>query len=431
MKSAFLLWFALTAAALPAPPSAAEKATTALREGMPQAALAPLEEALRKAPAGEKNTLGLLLARVQLAAGRPGDALKTLDGPCERGSQEAVFLRAAAFAAQGSLETAAKLAAPQAAEHPEAALLLARIRAEQGDAEAARALLPPPGEPLPADPNALRLLLDLQLSAGDPAAAETLISSAREQQLLPTPELEIALGRVRLAENRPSEASEIFRNILATGEPSAPVRDNARLGLARSLLILGVDARAREVLREGLGEAPDALTTRESMERWVALERQLGADPSADLKSWAERKGSRRSLEARLQLARLDLDLKRPDAAISSLDEVAADPALGPDEALRARLLMADARIAAGQTKEALELLETIPPVETGPASDYRLADLRGRALAATGAHRRAYYSFAAAVKAARTPGGKVRRRSKLPYLRPRGRGPRAGPQFL
>ena len=42
MKSAFLLWFALTAAALPAPPSAAEKATTALREGMPQAALAPL-----------------------------------------------------------------------------------------------------------------------------------------------------------------------------------------------------------------------------------------------------------------------------------------------------------------------------------------------------------------------------------------------------
>ena len=49
-------------------------------------------------------------------------------------------------------------------------------------------------------------------------------------------------------------------------------------------------------------------------------------------------------------------------------------------------------------------MLETIPPVEAGPASDYRLADLRGRALAATAAHRRAYDSFAAAFKAARSP---------------------------
>jgi len=404
MKPVVLLWLALTAAALAAAPSAADKATAALREGMPQTAIAPLEEALRKAPAGEKNALGLLLARVQLAAGRPSDALKTLDGPCDSDSREAIFLRAAAFAAQGSLDMAAKLVEPLTSEQPEAALLLARIRAEQGNTEAARALLPRPGNPLPADPNALRLLLDLQLSAGDPAAAEALINSARGPQLLPAPELEIALGRVRLAQNRPSDASEIFRSVLATGENPAPVRDNARLGLARSLLVLGVDARAREVLREGLGEAPNALATRESMERWVALERQLGADPSADLKTWAGEKGSRRALEARLQLARLDLDLKRPDAAISALYELAGDPALGPDEALRARLLLAEARIAAGQTKEALELLDTIPPVETGPASNYRLADLRGRALAATAAHRRAYDSFAAAVKNARTP---------------------------
>jgi hypothetical protein len=174
--------------------------------------------------------------------------------------------------------------------------------------------------------------------------------------------------------------------------------------LARSLLVLGVDARARDVLREGLDQTPDALTTRESMERWIMLERQLGADPSADLKAWAEKKGSRRTLEARLQLARLDLDLKRPEAAISALNGMAADPALGPAEALRARLLLAEARIAGGQTKQALELLETIPPMGSGPASDYRLADLRGRALSATAAHRRAYDSFAAAVKAARTP---------------------------
>ena len=406
MKTATVLWLTLAAAALAASP-AVEKAETALRDGLPQAAIAPLEEALRKAPASEKNSLGLLLARAQLAAGRPADALKTLDGPLDRGSEETILLRAAAFAAQGSLDQAAKLAEPLAAQNPEATLLLARVRAEQGDADAARALLPAPSAPLPADPNTLRLLLELQLSSGDPAATESLLETARAEERLPAPELDTALGRLRLAQNRPSDASEIFRNVLAVGELSSPVRDNARLGLARSLLILGVDTRAREVLREALATAPDALTTRENMERWIALERKLGADPSADLGTWAAEKGSRRALEARLQLARLDLDLKRPDAAITALYKLAADPALGPDDALRARLLLAEARIAAGQTKEALELLDTIPPVETGPASDYRLADLRGRALAATGAHRRAYDSFAAAVKAARTPAEK------------------------
>ena len=52
MKSAVLLWFALTTAALATAPSVAEKSLAALREGMPQAAIAPLAEALRKAPAG-------------------------------------------------------------------------------------------------------------------------------------------------------------------------------------------------------------------------------------------------------------------------------------------------------------------------------------------------------------------------------------------
>lgn len=406
MKAAALLSLALAAASFAASP-AVEKAETALREGVPLTAIAPLQEALRKAPAGEKNALGLLLARLQLAAGRPADAIKTLDGPCDRGSQEAIFLRASALAAQGDLEQAANLAAPQADTNPEAALLLARIRAEQGDLDAARAALPSADQALPSDPNTLRLLVDLQLAAGDPAATGALLAALREQQLLPPAELDIALGRVRLAESRPSDAAEIFRDALASGELPAPVRDNARLGLARALLLLGVDARAREILRESLDQSPDSPTTRETLERWVALERKLGADPSADLKTWAAEKGTQRALEASLELARLDLELKRPDAAIEALYELAADPALGADDALRARLLLAEARIAAGQTKQALDLLDAMPAGETGPASGYRLADLRGRALAATGAHRRAYESFAAAVQASRTPAEK------------------------
>jgi thioredoxin-like negative regulator of GroEL len=388
MRPVLALWLMLASTAVADPSPAVEKAEAALREGMPQTAIAPLQEALRKAPASGKNELGLLLARAQLAAGRPDDALKTIDGPCDRGSKEAVLLRAAVLASQGKLEQAAKLADQQAPDNPEASLLLARIRAEQGDLEAARALLPAPGTPLPADPNALRLLLDLQLSGEDSSAAESTVSAARGQNLLPIPELDVALGRILLAQNRPSDASEIFRNVLGSGELPAPVRDNARLGLARSLIVLGVDARAREVLREGLGEAPDALTTRESMQQWIDLERKLGADPSADLRTWAQEKGTRRALEARLQLAQFDIGQKRPDAAIGILYELAGDPELPANDALRARLLLAEARIAAGQTKEALESLDAIPAEKAGPASAYRLADLRGRALAANGAHR-------------------------------------------
>jgi thioredoxin-like negative regulator of GroEL len=404
MRPVFALWLVLASTAVADPSTVVEKAEAALREGMPQTAITPLQEALRKAPASGKNELGLLLARAQLAAGRPEDALKTLDGPCDLGSSEAVLLRAAVLASQGKLEQAAKLAGQQAPANPAASLLLARIRSEQGDLEAARTLLPAPGTPLPPDPNALRLLLDLQLSGDDPSAAESTINAAREQNLLPGHELDVALGRVRLAQNRPSDASEVFRNVLGSGELPAPVRDNARLGLARSLVVLGVDARAREVLREGLGEAPDARTTRESMQQWIDLERKLGADPSADLRTWAEEKGTRRALEARLQLAQFDIGQKRPDAAITALYELAGDPALPADDALRARLLLAEARIAAGQTKEALESLDAIPAGKTGPASAYRLADLRGRALAANGAHRRAYDSFAAASDEASTP---------------------------
>lgn len=402
MKTAVCLWFVLAAAALAASP-AAEKAQAALRDGVPQTAIVPLREALRKAPAAEKNSLGLLLARAQLAAGDPAAALETLNGPCDRGSEEEVLLRASALASRGNLEAAAKLIEPQVPADPGATLLLARIRTEQGDSDAARALLPSPDAPLPEDPNALRLLLDLQLSSNDAGAAEKTIAAAREGNLLPAAELDVALGRVRLGQNRPSDASEIFRAALASGDLPGPVRDNARMGLARSLVFLGVDARARDVLREGLGGAPDALTTREAMQQWIALERKLGADPSSELRTWAEEKGSRRALESRLQLARLDLDLKRADAAIGTLYDLAADPALSPDEALRARLLLAEARIAAGQTAEALTLLDAIPEDLGNRASAYRLADLRGRALAATGAHKGAHASFLAALAKARS----------------------------
>lgn len=390
---------AVTAASVRAE-TAAEKAESAIREGMPQAAIAPLQQALRQAQGAEKHVLGLLLARAQLAAGRPADALQTLDRACDRTASETAVLRAASFAAQGSLDSAARLAEPLAADNPDAALLLARIRFEQGDRAAARALLPAAGGPLPSDPNAIRLLLDVELGGENPSSAEPLIAAAREQSLLPAAELDVALARLRLAADQASAASEIFGDVLARPDLPAPVRDNARLGLARSLLALGVDARARDVLREGMTDSPDALTTREAMDQWIALEQKLGGDPSADLRVWAAEEGNRRALEAGLRLARLDLDGKNLESAVALLEKITAQPDIAPGDLLRARLLLAEARMVSGQTDAALEILEAL---DAG-ANEFRLSELRGRAFAAAGRNRQAYEAFAAALTRATTP---------------------------
>ena len=385
-------------------PMVVEKAESALRDGFPQAAIAPLQDALRKAPASEKNTLGLLLSRAQLAAGRPTDALKTLDGECDRGSEEEVLLRAAAFAAQGSLDDAAKLVEPLSGKNRAASLLLARILQEQGKLRDASLLMNPPDGSLPDDPDTLRLLIDLQLSNGEFDDAAKTINAALQQKQLPQTELDVAIGRLRLAEARPSDAAEAFRQVLATDNLSAPVRDNARLGLARALIMLGVETRAREILREAIAESPDAVAMPDMMSAWISMEKKAGADPSGNLRAWSTEKSGRRALEARLQLARLDIDQKRAETAASSMSELLDEPSLSPANVLRSRLLLAEALIAGGKANEAITMLEALQSDTSGVTPNYRLADLRGRAMAATGAYRKSYEAFAAAVELSRSP---------------------------
>jgi tetratricopeptide (TPR) repeat protein len=405
MKSSITaLLLLVSASATWGSPAVVEKAEAALREGFPQAAIAPLQDALRKAPASEKNALGLLLARAQLAAERPADALKTLDTECDRGSEEEALLRAAAFAAQGSLSDAAKLIEPFSEKNRAASLLLARILQEQGKQNDGSLVVTPPDGSLPGDPNTLRLLIDLQLTTGKFDDAAKTINAALQQKQLPQAELNVAAGRLRLGEARPSDAAEAFRQALTEDNLSAPVRDNARLGLARALIMLGIETRAREVLREAISTSPDSLAMPDMMSAWISMEKKAGADPSGSLRAWSTEKTGRRALEARLQLARLDIDQKRAEIAATSMNELLADTSLSPASVLRARLLFAEALIATGKANEAITMLDTIEPDSSGFASNYRLADLRGRAMAATGAYRKSYEAFAEAVKFSRSP---------------------------
>lgn len=394
-----LLLCAFTSAVMGQP--VAEQAEAAIRSGFPQAAIDPLQRALRQAPAADRPALALLLARAQLAADRPQAALDTLENHAKSGGTGEQLLRAAALAAMGSFETAAALAEPHLTDEPAAVLLMARIRSEQGDPEGALALLPATDDDLPDDPNLLRLLLELRLSGGEEAATETTLAAIRSQDLLPAVELDAVLGRLRLAAGRASEAAEIFTNILAEPDLPAAVQDNARLGLARSLVALGVDARARDVLHSSLTEAPDSTVTRDTLALWVILEDNLGQDPAASLRGWAAGQNDRRSIEAGLKLAQIDLNRRNPETAIALLDTLSARPDLEPSDVLRTQLLMAEARIATGQSEQALQLLEELrveaPEVDT----PFRLADLQGRALAAAGKQREACDAFAAALEAA------------------------------
>lgn len=373
------------------------QAQSALRNGVPQTAIAPLKEALRKGQ-GDRAALSLLLARLQLAAGNPGDALETLDAASVTGSEEGKVVRGAALAAQGGTTAATAILAPIAPKNAEAALLLARLRAEQGDRDGALELLATAPRAAEAEPQVTRLLLDLHLSSGNATEAAKLLQDTPRGELLPLPELQTARGRLLLLQNNPSEAASAFAAALASADIAPPVRDNARLGLARAAKALGDEGKARSLLREALGAGMTPGALRQTMEEWIRMEKAAGADPSGDLRSWSGEKGTNRSAEAALQLAQIDLEAKGTEAASKSLRELLAREDLEPEQRRRAELLAVEAKIAAGQYPEALAALEA-----TAAENDYRVEMLRGRALAASGAHRNAEATFAAAAESAET----------------------------
>ncbi len=391
--------FALTVA-LPAQtktPDPRDAARAALRDGVPQAAIAPLKESIRQEQ-GDRADLVRLLARLQLAAGRPDEALVTLDDSGQQGVAEWTVLRAAALAAQGGKPAAAALLVPLAAESSEAALLLARILAEEGETARARTILAQaPAEP-DGDPQRARLLLELALTVEDYAQTAALLGEYSKSGILPQAELQTAEGRMLLAGGKGAEAASAFSAALGAKDLSPVVRDNARLGLARAAALSGDTAQARKILREALAAGMTVAALRPAMEEWITLTKASGADPSGDLRSWASKKEEPRGVEATLQLARLDLDTKGTETALASLQELLALPELDPTARKRATLMVAEAKITAGQPAEALDLLD--PDDVEAP---YEILMLRGRAHAAAGSQPNANRDFTAAARAAKT----------------------------
>jgi len=395
-----ILWLAcgLRAQATTDPRAAAE---AALREGVPQSAIAPLKDAIRKGP-GNAAELSRLLARLQLASGLPEDALATIGSAGEQSHAEAKVLRAAALSALGETAAASRLLIPLAAESAEAALLLARIRNEDGDREGARQILAAAPAASADNPQIARLRLDLALSAADEAQVADLLRAYTANSLLPTGELKTAEGRLLLAQGKNAEAAEAFSAALAVPAISPATRDNARLGLARAAAQSGDSGKAREILREAIATGMTAAALRPAMEEWIAMEKAAGAEPSGELRSWAAKKDGMRAIEAALQSARLDLDSKGAEAALVVIEELLGLPELDATAKRRASLLAAEAKIAAGQSGEALAQLELL-----GATDDYDAAMLRGRALMAGGSNRQAHDAFVAAAETATRPAAK------------------------
>lgn len=378
------------------------QAQSALRAGVPQTAIASVKESLRKGE-GDRGSLSRLLARLQLAAGAPEEALKTLDAGDNADGAEWKLLRGAALAAQGGSAAASKVLEPLTPDNAEATLLLARIRSEQGDRDGALGIMLKIPNDAANNTQTLRLLLDLRLSAEDSTAAGALLQKIETENLLPKPEIAAAKGRLLLAQKRPTDAVTAFEAALSAPDVAPNIRDNARLGLSRAAQAVGDNAKARACLREALGAGTTSAALRQIMEAWVTLEKASGADPSGDLRSWSAEKDSKRGIEATLQLAQSDLESKGTEAATASLKQLLGRKDLEPAQRRRAEFLVAEAKITAGQAKEALAALDGMED-----ADPYRTAMLRGRALAATGANRQAQDTFAEAAKTGGTRGEKT-----------------------
>ncbi len=369
-----------------AEPGTAPATQRAIEEGIPQAALPELIRIYKTArPAGEKQTAGLLLARAQLAAGRPLEARQTLDDLPSPSAPPAILLRASASAALGQRGEALRLLEPLASaagpETAEARFQLARLHHEEGrDAEAIRWL--DSAEP---SPPARRLLAELILLQGDLASARRQLEAARTTEGQSEGWLAQFEGRLLLAEGKAGEAIPLLEKALAPDTRiEAAARHNAMLGLARAKAMLGETTAARDLLRELINSSPSSPAVVPAMSEWIHLERRSGADPTTDLRIWAAAPGSPRNEAARLLLAIPEPTGPLPGDAVARLQPLTL-PGTNSEIRRRAILHLAAVHLALGEPAKALEVIGKFPSAEATPGEVARALYLEGRALHASG----------------------------------------------
>lgn len=351
------------------------EARQALADGLPQVAVHKLSAAgLDDGTPDERE----LYARALFESGRVAAAVTVLQ-ETEPRSREGSFWLGQSLAALG--EPAAALEAFQEAVPEEgtigrlARVGQARMLRATGDTDGSRSALADAAKWSVSPERTLALLdlADLELDAGDPAAAGRALALVGEPSgPLAGVQREIE-GRLALLGGRNAEALEMFSNITP---PDAGTAVDAALGAASALAASGDMAGAETHLEEFISRHANLPGLERVFASLSELYRQQAAPSTTELRRWTDQtEASRRRELALFHRARIENRLGRPDVALRLLQEfLSARPT--DDLAADAAIEVASARLGLDDVAGAREVLANAP---SSPRAEFLLGIARAR----------------------------------------------------
>lgn len=323
-----------------------------------------------------------LLATLEMESNRPAAAAAVLSRFATRGRADAEIyeMLGRAEAAAGRPRAAAAATARAAELAPDNAALLARLAAARlaiGDRVGAGAAAEASLARDPAQPGARELLAYAALARGDVPAAQRAAAELSPEARASEP-VALLEATIRLARRDVAGARAGYEAVLRANPESI----GARLGLVRALEQQGVPDAPERLLAEVLQRDPD---NAEALNRLASMAVGGGAR-AAGARAVLERAHAAAPGEPAL-VARLAAVLVQAGQPARAAEILAAEPVQARREGIGILLLLAEARLAAGQPAEAEAAARTaLAEAPDAAAARRLLALIRVRAGDARGA---------------------------------------------
>ena len=371
---------ALLSAATTLPATSLDEAREALENGFPQVALVKIEERQpNPGKSGGSPAEALLYARALFESNQPEAAIDFLE-KCEVDlGPEGRFWLAQAHAANGEWSDALaaftfclaqkNFAFSQEARIGRARMLLNLDRAD----EALKAL--EPCHDWPASPRrteALQDLAALHLDRKDPRAAREILDNLQPSHPLEKTRQDFLLARAALLEGDNDQALKLLAPLVPL---NAEMATESTLLYSTALARAGRMQEAENLLEEFIAANPNASGLGRIFSALdEAYLRGVGVS-SSELRRWSnEPEPTLRRKLATYYLAGFEARQKNPQAALSLLEKLSAEPGPNPLES-ETQLELAAFRLRLGLADETLSVL---PPAGRSAETDF----LRGLALA-------------------------------------------------
>ncbi|MDQ2868075.1 MAG: tetratricopeptide repeat protein [Verrucomicrobiota bacterium] len=360
-----------------------------MEQGVPEAAVAPLEKLASTLTGDEARAANKKLAQALIASAQYEKAWRVLE-PLGNDA-DLSFLRGQALAGMGEYQRALE-AYRQSASAGDCAFGVAEmLRALGNDSDAARAYEALRRDPVFSTPASLRAM-ELALNRGDAPRAREILSSISPKTTDEKRERRFLFGRLQLLEKRPDKASETVEKLAEASEKTPRATALASLfATADAHLQLGTPDIGDDFLEDFInrhGTDPDLGDVFAKLYQLYLAERK----PSrSDLDLWARDSVQPRRSLAHWYLAELDVRNNRPDLAERHLAAIREAKPMPP--AMAPHLLQWARRdLAANKPEEALAVLQEAKSVASSRQAeiDFEI----GRALYAAQKFRSASEQF-------------------------------------